>query len=141
MCTDNTHYLFCFKMSSQKSGTSANLYHFTNSICKFRFSEGYINKAKRNRTMHDALVDWIYNIMPFYSVANIRIINVVLLISVLNLFKSVLHFTFNRPALPNTKFSLQMPDVHLELKKKSYFYLDYSKKTLKISQYLDLFSL
>lgn len=78
--------------------------------------------------MHDALVDWIYNIMPFYSVANIRIINVVLLISVLNLFKSVVHFTFNRPALPNTKFSLQMPDVHLELKKKSYFYLDYSKK-------------
>lgn len=91
--------------------------------------------------MHDALVDWIYNIMPFYSVANIRIINVVLLISVLNLFKSVVYFTFNRPALPNTKFSLQMPDVHLELKKKSYFYLDYSKKTLKISQYLDLFSL
>lgn len=35
--------------------------------------------------MHDALVDWIYNIMPFYSVANIRIINVVLLIFVLNL--------------------------------------------------------
>lgn len=93
--------------------------------------------------MHDALVDWIYNIMPFYSVANIRIINVVLLISVLNLFKSVVHFTFNRPALPNTKFSLQMPDVHLELKKKIILLpgLFQKKKTLKIFQYLDLFSL
>lgn len=91
--------------------------------------------------MHDALVDWIYNIMPFYSVANIRIINVVLLISVLNLFKSVVHFTFNRPALPNTKFSLQMPDVHLELKKIILLPGLFQKKTLKIFQYLDLFSL
>lgn len=58
-------------MSYQKSGTSANLYHIKNSICNFRFSEGYINKAKRNRTMPDALVNWMYNIMPFYFVANI----------------------------------------------------------------------
>lgn len=34
--------------------------------------------------MHDALVDWMYNIVPFYFVAHIRIINVVLHIFVLN---------------------------------------------------------
>lgn len=80
--------------------------------------------------MHDALVDWMYNIVPFYFVAHIRIINVVLHIFVLN----PLYFTLNRPALPNTKLSLQIPDVHLEFKK-IILLPGLLKQTLKISQY------
>ena len=79
--------------------------------------------------MYDALVDWMYNIVPFYFVAHIQIINVVLHIFVLN----PLYFTLNRPALPNTKLSLQIPDVHLELKKNHTFTWIIQKKPLKIS--------